>query len=81
MVITSDANIIVYHQGHHPAQPFLPESTVMPPENSIRHYDDYEQTPLDKTTTASHNANRYNNSQFLHYAEDYQIGRLIDLYA
>ncbi|MGD2022040.1 MAG: hypothetical protein PVI49_04275 [Desulfobacterales bacterium] len=53
----------------------------MPPENSIRHYDNYEQTPLDKTTTASHNANRYNNSQFLHYAEDYQIGRLIDLYA
>jgi hypothetical protein len=81
MVITSDANLIVYHQGHHQVQPFLPNNTVMPPQGSVRHFHPYEQTPSDKMTTASQNANRYNSSQFLHYADDYQIGCLIDLYA
>lgn len=81
MVITSDANLIDYDQRHHPVQPYLPESTMMPQEDAVRHYYRYEQTPLDKMTTTSHTANRYNSSQFLHYADDYQIGRVIDLYA
>ena len=81
MVITSDANLIVYDQRHHPVQPFLPENATMPQKHTLRHYYRNEQTPLDKMTIASHNANRYNGNQFLHYADDYQIGRLIDLYA
>lgn len=81
MVITSDANLIAYDQRHHPLQPFLPENAGLMAENLVQHHYCHEQMPLDKMTAADHNANRYDSHQFLYYAGDYQIGRLIDLYA
>ncbi|MDX1707343.1 MAG: hypothetical protein R3274_02010 [Desulfobacterales bacterium] len=81
MVITSAANIIVSDQRHYPVRPVTPANTAVSGENPVRRYDRYERAPLAKTTPGNHSDNRYTSNQFLQYADDYHIGRLIDLYA
>ena len=81
MVITSDANIIVSDQRHYPVRPVMPGNTVVVREDAVRHHYSYEQAPLAKRTSGDNSGNRYTSNQFLQYADDYQIGRLIDLYA
>ncbi len=80
MVITSDANIIVSDQRHYPVRPAPPGNTVLMREDAVRRHYSCEQAPLDKMTPGDHSGNRYTSNQFLQYADDYQLGRLIDLY-
>jgi hypothetical protein len=50
-------------------------------QDSIEHHYHFKRPPLDKMTTANPIGNQYNSNQCLHFADDYQVGRLIDLYA
>ena len=84
MVISSNANLIPYEQRHYPAQPIVADKAVAMTRDSIDHYYRYHKPPSDKMTVARQICdcgNRYDSSQCLHYADDYQIGHLVDIYA
>ena len=81
MVISSNTNLIPCDQRHYPVQPYVPKDTIMMIQDSVAHHYRFKRSPADKMTAAIPIGNQYDSHQCLHFADDYQVGRLVDLYA
>jgi hypothetical protein len=83
MVISSNANLIPYENRRYPVQHLMQEGTVLMTRDTIeRHY--RFQKPSSNRMAASHLgnfSNRYDSNRCLQYADDDQVGHLIDVYA
>jgi hypothetical protein len=83
MVISTRA-IIPYDQGQYLILPVRTEDTQVVSEGRVeRHYGFLRQQMAKKTTAApgDTDCNRYDSNQSWQFADDYQVGGRIDVYA
>jgi hypothetical protein len=83
MVISSNANLIPYEDRRYPVQHIMQEGTVLMTRDSIERRYRFQKPPSDRMA-AGHLGNfdnRYDSNRCLQYADDYQVGHLLDVYA
>ena len=83
MVISSNANLIPYEDCRYPVQHLMQEGAdLMTPDSIERHYR-FQKPPSDRIAAGhvGNFGNRYDSNRCLQYADDYQVGHLIDVYA
>jgi hypothetical protein len=83
MVISSSANLIPFDDRHYPVQPLMQEDTVLMTRDSIERHYRFQKPPSDRMTAGhlGNFGNRYDSNRCLQYADDYQVGHQIDVYA
>lgn len=84
MVSSTRANLIPYDRGQYAMLPLRPEdSLVLLDDPDERHFR-FRRPPTAKITAADPlgiYCNRYDSNQCRQYADDYQVGGRIDIYA
>jgi hypothetical protein len=87
MVVSSNYNLILYPDHHYPIQPYISENALAkqhPGLESIERHDRIQQPRADIRAGAIHFDmfdNRYDLSRRLHYSDEDQVGRQLDIYA
>lgn len=81
MLISSHTNLIPYEQRRYPLQPFGAEDMTVVRRRSIARHNRFQQPPAADTIQRRHYGERYDRTHCLHYCEDYQKGRRVDIYA
>lgn len=84
MDVSANTNLIPYSQRQYPVQAYIPEKTAVMTRSvwdSIEHHNRPKQPHEADAIHLHYCGNRYDSTQCLHYADDYQVGRRIDLYA
>ena len=87
MVVSSNYNLIPYPEHHYPIQPYISENALArqhAEQETIAHHDRFQQARTYIKAGAIHfdvTDNRYDSSRCLHFSNDDQLGRLLDIYA
>ena len=84
MVISTCANLIPYDRGQYPMLPLRPEDSPVTSEDMVERHYRFQRPPTAKITAAAPESiycNRYDSNQCWIYADDYQVGGRIDIYA
>ena len=84
MVISTRANLIPYDQGQYPMLPLRPEDLLVISEDPVERRCHFQRPPTAKITAADPAGiycDRYDSNQCWQYADDYQVGGRIDIYA
>ena len=84
MVISTRANLIPYDQGPYPMLPLRPDDALVISEHRVERRYHFQRPPTAKISAAEPAGiycNQYNSDQCWQYADDYQIGGRIDIYA
>ena len=84
MVISTHTNLIPYDQGQHPMLPQQRQETIVIAEDTVEHHCRFQRPPATQINAAESEGsygNRYNSNRCWQYADDYQVGGSIDIYA
>ena len=83
MDISSNANLIPYEDRRYPVQHLMQEGTDLMTRDSIERHYGFQKPPSDRMAVdhLGNFGNRYDSNRCLQYADDYQLGHLIDVYA
>ena len=83
MVISSNAYLIAHEERRYPVQHLMQEGTDLMTRDSIEPQDRFQKPPSDRMAAGhlGNFGNRYDSNRRLQYADDYQVGHLIDVYA
>lgn len=84
MGIATAANLIPYDRNNHSVLPLRPDDSVAILRDSVERQYRFQRPPTHKITAAdavSHSGIRYDSNQCWQYADDYQVGGRIDVYA
>ncbi len=84
MDVSATTHLIPYSERHYPVQPYALEKTAVmrrSGRDSIGRHDRFQQPHGAYDNRLRFSGNRYDSTQCLHYADDFQVGRRVDLYA
>ena len=84
MVISSQTNLIPYDRGQYPMLPQRLEDSLVISEDRVERHHRFQGPPTAKITATDSEGiygNRYDSNQCWQYANDYQVGKRIDIYA
>ena len=84
MVISTRANLIPYDRGQYPMLPMRPEDSLEISAGTVERRLKVIRPTTAKTAAAdpaSIYCNRYDSNQCWQYADDFQLGERIDIYA
>ena len=78
------SDLIPYDRGQYPMLPRKPEDSPVPSKGTVERQYRFQRPPAAEITAADPlgiGCNRYGSNQCWQYADDYQIGGRIDIYA
>ena len=84
MVSSTPANLIPYDRWQYAMLPREPVDSLVPAKGKLDRQYRFQRPPTAKITAADplgSGCNRYDRNQCWQYADDYQIGARVDLYA
>ena len=87
MVVSSNYNLIPYPDHHYPIQPYISDNAMARQhhgQESVERHDRFQRPPAEfKAGDILFDIpdSGYDISRCLHYCDEYQVGRLIDIYA
>jgi hypothetical protein len=81
MDVSADTNLIPPRLRQYPVQSFVPEKAIVVKRDSIERQYRFQQPHGADAIHRRYDGNRYDATRCLQFPDDYQVGRLVDVYA